>query len=273
LSTAISVQEPQRRLSIFLDTNALHFCRLWLEIARQEEVYPFGSNFNDAKSLDDKIKQVLGQGGSANSSYASGYKIVHHLREVTIDSEGRTIGNIMFAPMTRLEASCGALRGKAILAAAQERVSSRWWNRVDENEIIGRLIAEDYTDVLNDIKGIEDDFFGAGMTILAARNEELTFIWFLADTLFGLVFTDPTDCLIYATALLLASDEIISEDAYLRKVITSIHNPGASPLGQHDYFFTVQAKVRQCLAGISGVSESEIILPRPWSAKMPKVGT
>jgi hypothetical protein len=137
------------------------------------------------------------------------------------------------------------------------------WNRMDEDEILGRLRIQDYAAVEKATSDLEDQFAKAGVPIEETNPQHMNDVWALAKTLLGTVFLEVGDCIVYASALLAEADELLSADRYLRFVANAIENPTALPDAAEQAFFSdVRAKITQGVSRAVGVDAGQINLPK-----------
>jgi hypothetical protein len=244
---------------LFLDTNAMHYARLYHSFGRQHSLLPFGPSLEDPA---DALRRVYAGRGFKIEGLERGLKYFSHLRDKS--QEG---WRVEFAPMSRLELVCGLLKGHAIADAAGDGIALRMWSRIEEEEILGRLQLANYETVDRNTGELEDDFAKVGIELSETSPERIQEVWSLSKRLLSLVFLDAADCIVYASALLAEADELLTADGYLRMVATAIENPGARPK-QRAYFEQVKTRLIQLVAESIGVNAAAIALP-----KAPKVGS
>jgi len=206
---------------LFLDTNVMHFARLYLCFAQKHDLPPLGSSQQDP----DEILEGTYRGRTrVFQNHVAGRKIVEYLRG-RCESGAR----VEFSPMSQLELVCGLLRGRAVLDAADEGIPSRMWNRMDEDEILDRLRTDTYDEVQRDTGEIEDQFLAAGIILHETDPQRTREIWSVSRRLLGLVFLDTSDCAVYASALLAEADELLTADVYFRGIVNRLANPAGIP--------------------------------------------
>ncbi len=238
--------ELQKGLSpvIFLDTNALHFTRLYLEAAEKHGMPPFGN-----KGIDVGLGDRMGKRTKENIK--KGYKTIAYLQSKSIDG-----ARVFFAPIAALEVVCGQLRSKAILSAAEEGIPSRWWNRFGEKEILARLEKDHYESVEELIDNVRQRFEKTGITILNMDNNRIAEVWGIARTVLSGIYFDVCDCLIFSSALVDEADEIISFDAAFRFIVNKVKNPEGDQVYERANQLIIKA-----LAACIGITKEEIHLP------------
>ncbi|MFC1597544.1 hypothetical protein ACFL5Q_06365 [Planctomycetota bacterium] len=233
---------------IFLDTNVVHCSKLVLAFA---EIHGL-----DVLTADlDSFKQELADKGvGAVDDYVKGYWILRYLKERT---DERSV--LLYSPITQLELLCGSLRGEAIKRAVNVGVPNRWFSRVTENEIRGHLEPDGYTQVQAEQTDAESRFGSAGIT-LDARPVDRE-VWQLAHTVMENVFIDVQDCVVYSSALVSQSSELITLDGYLRSTVGYTSNPGSAPDPLKQRFQSVKSALVRTYAAIAGCNEDEVTLP------------
>ena len=245
--------QPQPLL--LLDTNAVHSVQLYLRFAERHNLPPIGDASDDPV---EELKKEFGQRGQTFQSYNTGRKIANYLRDKNTSGT-----RIEYSPVTRLELTCGLLRGRAILEAAKEGPLLRMWNRMDEREIFHRLKTTDYIEVQKDMEGLEE-FFGAGGINIAETDPGLmTDVWLLARLLLGVVFLDLGDSAVYASSLLVEANELITIDGYFRWIANQIENPGAvQDTEEKIYFQQAKEKLVEYVSRAIDISASGVHLPK-----------
>lgn len=229
---------------IFLDTNALHLTRLYLEAAENHGLPPFGN-----KGIDVGLGDRMGERTKENIK--KGYKTIAYLQTKSIDG-----ARVFFAPIAALEVVCGQLRSKAILSAAGEGIPSRWWNRFGEEEILARLEKGHYESVEDLIDNVRQRFERTGITILDMDNRRMAEVWGIARTVLSGIYLDVCDCLIFSSALVDEADEIISFDDYFRFIVNKVKNPEGDQVYER-----ANQLIKKALAACIGTTEKKIRLP------------
>lgn len=237
---------------VFVDTNAVHFARLFLRFARRCDLRPVGTDPTDP---EEAIKQEFV--GQTQDSYERGRKLVNYL----VDQSNAGV-RLEYSPVTRLELATGLLRGKAVLNAAEQGLAHRMWSRMDETEILNRLDSSAFADIQDIMGELEEDFGEAGILLVEADPGKLSEVWSLASRIIGITYLDLGDCAVYASTLLAEADELITADKYFRQVADRVQNPGGAPPAQQPYFVDANNKMKVLLSEAIGISTSEIVLPK-----------
>lgn len=246
--------DEQFQRLLFLDTNALHYARLYLGFAKQHNLPPFGTSSDNP---DDVIKNRYKNRKKIGQSFKTGRKLVDYLLKQC--NEG---AKIEYSPVTKVELMCGKLRGKAMLNAAEEGIPYRMWNRINEDEILDRLQSDVYEEVWQEMENLDDLFSSAGIDIEETDPERMKSVWLMAQQVLRFVFLDLGDCAVYASALLAEADELITDDGYFRTIVNGIENNKVHPVVEkREYFGKVETELKQIVADAIGIKASEVKLP------------
>jgi hypothetical protein len=217
---------------------------------------PFGPTSAD---IEGDLTRICGKSSYPLNSYKTGFALFRELVRKTDDG-----WRLEYSPFTHLELACGSLRGIAIENAVKEKMPSRWWNRMDEREILDRLRLDTYNDVRKEIDEIETLFDSVGIIMSQFDMNRLSEVLEIAKALLGLIFLDVGDCLIYACGLVGLADEFWTSDGYLRNVITWIENPGSAPADKQAYFQEVRNGVIDELSKVISIDPAAIQLPKAY---------
>ena len=241
MNTIINSNNPAASV-ILLDTNVLHYLDLYTKSAKRHGWYPFGKaqrpdSSSDQNPSDQDLKQA----------YEKGEAVMRFIQKKQ--------SQVQYSPVSELELMVGRLKGRALVKAADQGVPYRMWSRLNEREINRRLNGNDFLVVHRDI--------GALKTILqedlkveavVSRGESMSEVWSIARGLVKIVFLDPADCLIYATALVVGAEYLVTADRYFANKVNRIH--GSQKRGDG-------ARVRELLIKVSPVDEEDLAeLPR-----------
>ncbi len=243
---------PHQRL-LFLDTNVMHYARLFLEFARGHNLSPC------ADDRESDIRGLLGTyGRRARDNLINGRKALAYLRG-QCDQGAR----IEYSPVSRLELACGLLRGRALLDAAREGIPHRMWSRMDEYEMLSRIPPTAYEAVQRDTDGLEQRFQAVGVDIAETSQGRMHDVWSLARLLLGLVYLDFGDSMVYASAVLAEADELVTDDGYLQCVANRIENPGGIQESEtRAYFEGVRRTLVELVSGTVGIDARDVCIPK-----------
>ena len=235
----------EARLEVaFLDTNALHFIYLYLEHARNRNLYPFSPDENSlAKAIED-----LNDASEINlkNSLKRGLVLVHRLSKPDVRVE--------YSSVSELELLAGRARGRAIEKSAREGIPDRMWNRFRDKEIDARLSPADLTDIKTRVEGFGTVLEEAGILATPSDDGRARDVLNLAKSIAGLVYLGVSDSTIYASALVADVDYLITEDKHFRGIVNRIRN------GQRPYD-EVRRQVRDLVGEITLRDPAEVTLP------------
>lgn len=242
------------RSVLFLDTNALHFCRLFLDTAKRNGLSDSGMSPED---VDRELTRLSAGRYRTAEDLIKGRKIVAYLRAASEND-----AQVEYAPLTCLEMMSGLLRGRAIQAAAQDQIPHRMWGHFSEREVLNRLSDEAYIAVERVTDGIDDQFQDAGVNLIETDPGSLPDVWRLARVVMRTVFFEPADCLVYTSAVLAQADNLVTADGYLRETASGIANPGAAQRELVDYFTAARSKIVTAAATVTSMDERLIVIPK-----------
>lgn len=237
---------------LFLDTNVLHYIRLYLDLAKREKLPPFGKSSADP---DKVIKRCFP--GRAAEHVTRGRTFTKYLKKRCAEQ-----ADVVYSPITCLETMCGLLKGSALLAAAKEGAPDRMFSRLDETEVLSRLDEVAYSRALEAVENCREICFKADIALHRSDPEGTQEVWALAEGILGNVFLNVGDTLVFAGALLEEADEVVTADGYLRRVIEHVHNPIASPPEYVAYFTKVKANLTEIITRVTGREGAAVVFPR-----------
>ena len=229
------------RKTVFLDTNVLHFVGLYLGEARRRDLFPFskGTIVAARKVLDDineeNLKKVL----------TKGFNLVRKLRSTQNY-------NVEYSPMCEIELIVGRARGKAIRNAASRGIPERMWTRFYEREISSELEQNDFADIR-----AKADELSTTLAEVGVRNtdgERTRDVFEIARSVVGLVYMGTLDSVVYAGALAVEADHLISADDYLKQTVNGLSK--ANPP-----FDSRARQLRERIAEILLKEPSDVTLP------------
>jgi len=251
------------RPAIFLDTNALHYMSSYLQWAKNENLPPFqgGVDFEQARNV---LRKHMPEGIA--DMLLNGAKTLSFLQK-QVDQHEAAIYTSRFA---KAEVIFGVLEGQAHARMAREGLPYRMRQRTGVlSELVSMFLElQDYRQVIgewdNFLNSLEDK---GGITVLYVENEEdFSQIAELAEFLQSRIFMDVVDSWMYACALVIQPERIITFDRYFRRVISGLYNPQGSADWQQ-LQNELQNLLRAKLSGEPTLPKAEDIprsLPEPW---------
>lgn len=244
---------PTYRPILILDTNAIHYARLYLEFARTNILPPFGLAPSDVGAT---INALVPTSRNLQDNLKKGWRLVEYLRPRS--NAGDTI---QYSPVAQVELVSGRLRGEAILDAASENIPHRLWTRFDEREIFARLEWDVYERIQTEINDLDHLFHTAGVDVTPVDAPTMAQVWAVARRVLGCIYLELGGCAVYASALLVEATELLSGDNYFRELVGWVHNPGSAPPHARTHFGRANAYLKSIVATAIGVEASKIHLP------------
>lgn len=240
---------------VFLDTNTLHYARLYLKFAIKKKLPPF------KKREDSEIEREINNHwkGRSRKIIKNSKKLIQNLRKKT-----RKGDRIVYSPISYQELAYGILKGKAIEDAAKQNIP-RMWKRMDEDEIFEQLLSCYYGDNDKDLDGLETEFENADINLIQASRTSMYEVWIVARNLLKYVFLDVGDSIIYASALLELATELRTSDKYFREIANGISNPKKyekTNTEKYQHFDKTQKELRKLLSETTKFNESAILFPK-----------
>ena len=198
----------------FLDTNTLHYIGLYLEHAKEKNLFPFGAESTKNRK-DDAIEEV--------NSFAE-VDLKRSLKRglQTFDFLLTQDVQVQYAPVSEIELLNGRIRGKAIVSMAKEGVPERMWSRIGEKEVRERMSLEDMTETKQEIDRLLSLLDESGVVVKLYEIDRVRDVLELAKGVDGLVYMQAMDSIIYASAILARADFLITNDGYVRDTINLI---------------------------------------------------
>lgn len=201
----------------FLDTNTLHFIGIYLEYAKRQKLFPWGTQNSatgkrEARAVLDNLHEAR-----LKRNLKRGLETVDFL--ATQDVE------VQYSPISELELLTARTKGKAIVSAAKEGIPDRIWSRFSEEEIRDRLTPRHLTTIKNNVDSLTSLLEESAVAVRTKPPEQANDVHELAKSINGLIYMEAMDSIIYATALLAQADYLLTADGYVRDTTNHIHNP------------------------------------------------
>ena len=242
------MNEADRKVVVFLDTNALHFIHLYLAHAEGEGLYPFAAGKDTITKA--KAREYLGnvQDSKLKKGLEQGLDIVDSLAGPEVDVR------VEYSPVSELELMAGRAKGRAIVNAAGEGIPDRMWTRFHESEVSERLTMADLSEVKTSVERLGSAMERAGIPATVSDPERTRDALDLAKEIAGLVYLGMADSVIYASALVAGADCLITGDGYFRNTVNRIRT-GQEP---HE---EIKQKLRVLVGKITLTDPDNIALP------------
>ena len=235
----------------FLDTNMLHYIGTYLGHAREANLYPWIANLASHEE-DDAIDEAKGslddcREDGYRDSLKRGLSAIGRIRKAHVRAE--------YSLVSALELLSGRARGKAVLQAAAEGVPERMWSRFPDREVGRRVTGNDLREAKKGVDGIAQLLREAGIEASATDAGRMRDVIDVANALGGVVFLSAMDSVIYANALAIEADYLLTADRYVRWVVNCIRNP------DNQQFSEIKVKVEAIVRRIVLLDGDTVRLP------------
>ena len=212
---------------VFLDTNVLHYIILYLNYAKNNDLFPWPpKDIRNTSSYDEGIvqhaKNYMDNSNELNkeikNSLSKGLEVLKCVYKKRGDIQ------VHYAPLSEIELLIGRTRGHAIVSAAEEGIPDRMFSRFNEEHIQDRIDSKSLLEIKN---RIDDSFYtlkDLGFIIDINLSDRIKDVFELTKYISGLVYMEAIDCTIYASSILAEADCIITSDGYFKKVINRIYS-------------------------------------------------
>ena len=203
MSTAERTNSPMS--IVLLDTNVLHYLDLYAKRAKQFGWYPFGTS----DATPSPYKRL-------NEDLKKGKAVMRYICDNHVQ--------VQYSPVSELELLTGRLRGRALVKAANEGIPDRMWSNFRESEVSARLLVDDFDEIYRGIDSLVEILAEPEIETVVSYVERMSEVWRMARGVARLVFLETRDCLIYATALVVGAEYLVTSDSYFRTTVNSIRN-------------------------------------------------
>lgn len=213
------MQAMARRV-YFLDTNIAHWCRIFIDTARQASAEP---STTGREALQDIYKKKL-RTKKAIDNVEQGRAAFQAL--ATAQMNGAI--DVLLSSITLLELHHGTLRGKALLNACSVD-TPRMWSQFGEGDAMAHLGAEDYEDAIAHSDCLLDEFRDAGLMVRDISDHRQQETLQFSRRVFRSLYLSVCDCIIYAGAMMEQADYLVTSDGHLFTVAGGLANIGEPP--------------------------------------------
>ena len=214
--------QVELRPTIFLDTNALHYISSYLRLARGKRLPPFesGKNYEQVRvSLRRSVPQSIAD------MLLRGAETLAFLQQ-QVNEQDAVIYTSRFA---KAEVIYGVLEGQAHARMAREGLPYRMRQRAGVlSELVSMYLrGQHYKQVIGEWDGFLTELHtqGAIQIEYAEDNTDFSQIAEVAEFIQSRIFIDVIDSWMYACALVMQAERIITFDSYFKRVINRLHNP------------------------------------------------
>lgn len=235
----------------FLDTNILHYIGIYLEYAKDREIFPWGPEESMTAQKNAAVENVDGiTEAGLKKSLKQGLETVAFF--VTPDMDVQ----VQYSSISELELLNGRAKGKAILSAAEEGVPDRMWSRFREEEISAQVGVADLKEVKDRVDGLASMLEESGVFVKTSGGDETRDVLELAKGINGLIYMEAMDSIIYASALIARADYLFTADRYLKETVNRIWRPdGRAPYEE------IRRELRRLVESIALGAADEVELP------------
>lgn len=253
----------QFRPTIFLDTNALQYMNSYLHWAQEKNLPPFqkGMTYEQVQST---LRQHMPK--SIVDGLLNGARTLAFLQQKVNDQDV----DIYTSRFAKAEVICGVLEGQAHARLAKEGLPYRMRQRAGVlSELVSMYLEpQDYRQVVGEWDDFLDQLENNGRIVIFYVEDEKNFFQIaeVAEFLQSRIFMDVIDSWMYACAVVLQAEEIITFDRYFRRVINRLLNPQGEPDWQQ-LQSDLQKMLEERLQGVPTLPEVRSLpqaLPNPW---------
>ncbi len=251
------------RPTIFLDTNALHYMSSYLRYAESLDLPPCQGG-QDYDQVRESLRKRLPK-GIADMVMRGAQTLT--LLQQQVGEHDAAIYTSRFA---KAEVIYGVLEGQAYARMAREGLPYRMRQRAGVlSELVSMYLeSQDCQQVI----GGWDDFLsqledkGHIMVSYVENEGDFSRIAEVAEFLQSRIFMDVVDSWMYACALVVQAERMITFDGYFRRVINRLHNP-QNELDWQQLQSDLQEMLKERFPGEPTLPKVEDLpqsLPKPW---------
>ncbi len=223
----------------------LHHVGLYLSYAKKRAQFPWGGQ---AIADSEVTLRNASYGKAEKQSLQGGLHVLKAASDLDLD--------LQYSAVAQLELLSARIRGKAITKAAREGLPDRIWSRLRERAIRDRVSKAEVERIsagVREIAQVLETFDLAEQT--TARKATADAIE-LACEIVGLVYMEPLDSIVYASALRSGADLIFTSDGPLRDTVNRIREPGgAGDRSAVRRFREIQKQIRRLVTGTDNPSD------------------
>ena len=252
------------RPTIFLDTNALHYMSSYLRWAGKENLPPFQGGVT-IEQIGNTLRQHMPK--SIADKLLDGAKTLAFLQQ-EVDQHEAAIYTSRFA---KAEVIYGVLEGQAHARMAREGLPYRMRQRAGVlSELVSMYLgSQDYKQVIaewDNLLSLLEDRGDIKVSYVEEKEGVFSEIAEVAEFLQSRIFMDVVDSWMYAGALVMQAERIITFDRYFRRVINRLNNPQNETDWQqlqNDLQEMLKARFpgKPTLPRVENLPQS---LPKPW---------
>lgn len=247
---------------LFVDTNALHYIRTYLDVASRYSLVPYGSQ-RLWPEVDDLLK-AHGLLENQRENLRKGFVALALLQQRAQEEDQIFVSRLSLAEIVH-----GLVEGKAHIKMAEAGMPYRMRQRASELSRLVRswMSATDYEQIRESTEALLPELehlLGVGIS-RAGEDRTTREVLALLGVILGHVYLDVIDGWLYAEALIEQTSFILTFDSYFRETINLIYDQrGVSGDEEQALWVHVRESLQQAVAPILLVSpeeESQITTP------------
>jgi len=247
---------------LFVDTNALHFIRTYLDIARKYHLVPYGPK-SPWRKVDTQLK-AQGLLGKQRENLSKGFAALALLQRKAQEEDQIFVSRLSLAEIIH-----GLVEGQAHIKMAEAGMPYRMRQRASELSRLVRswMSVTDYEQVRQGTEALLPELERLlGMGILRAGETRTTReVLALLEVILGHVYLDVINGWLYAEALIEQTWAFLTFDGYFGETINLIYDQrGASDDEERVLWVHIRESLQQAVAPILLVSmeeQSQIVIP------------
>lgn len=236
------------RPGIFVDTNALHFVRSYLNVALKHGLVPYGSQ-SPWSDVSGRLR-AIGFLDDQCDNLRKGFTALALLQQIAQEE-----GQILVSQISLAEIVHGLVEGTAHIRMAEAGVPYRMRQRASS---LSRLVrswmrAPDYEQVrqaTEDLLPELERLLGTGIR-RCGQDHTISEVLFVLQGILGHIYFDVIDGWLYAEALIEQAQQFLTFDSYFRETINLIHDPSGIQDGEkREMWIQVRSSLQGTVAAI-----------------------
>jgi hypothetical protein len=255
------------RPGVFVDTNALHYIRSYLDIAKQQHFLPYGDQIL-WPDINDQLRQI-DLTKHQREHLQKGFNALEFLQQKAQEESQIFVSLISLAEIVH-----GLVEGQAHFNMARAGMPYRMRQRSsDLSELISTWMRiADYEQVCASTEALlpelerllQIDIWRTG------ESRSVRDVFFLTEIILSNVYFDVIDAWLYAEALIEQVQQLLTFDGYFRRTINRIYNPAGNVQDDEEraMWIRVQSSLKIATASILMVppeEENNITIPEAIS--------
>ena len=259
MSDVVAVSQP----GVFVDTNALHYIRAYLEVSKRYDLVPYGTqnSWEDVNAVLREQRLLPSQRKHLNQ----GFKALAFLQQRAQEDYQIFVSRICLAEIVH-----GMLEGRAHLRMAQQGMPYRMRQRTSDLSALVRswLNAGDYARIRQDVDALLPSLEAVLNTevVLIEQDRSSREVLSLLEVVLEHVYFDVIDGWLYAESLTEQAELLLTFDGYFRQTINLICKPGdAQDDEEREMWKQVRQSLQKAVASVLLVSLAEardLIVPQ-----------